>query len=551
MPTIIDSLFISLGWDLSEFRKGNADIANAKKKARDDALATGKEVEAGAKRQRDAFSATKGELLGLLGVLTAGAGIKEFVTGQITSAAATGRLAHNLSVSTEELSAWQGVLRRAGGTSQDANNDLQNLVGTFEQIRLTGQSPLIPYLQLLNISLRDLEDPTDTLLKMADAFQRMDPRLSAKLGADMGMSPAMISTLQRGRSAVTSLLEEQRRLGVVTAEDARQAQDLQDKIEGVKDSSARLGRTLLTSLAPALSDGLKGLEAIGQNETFLGFLDAASLGVRALGGVARATFDLIGGLLRGVAQLLSGDFSEAWSTARNTVRDVLGDMKGALEGTAAAAVKFWDTLRGHTPSASGAAPTPAATATPGGGTGQDAMVAFFRAHGWPEAAARGTAAGIMAESGGDPNAFNGAGGGRGALGIGQWRGSRIDDFERVMRRPLRGSSMDDQLRFMQWELNNSERSAGASIYGAGNETAALSAYVNRYMRPAAGRETVGDMSRGQRALAQQTRGAGGRTTNVTVTGVTVNTRATDANGVARDFGRGLSGYVQSANQGVL
>jgi murein DD-endopeptidase MepM/ murein hydrolase activator NlpD len=82
---------------------------------------------------------------------------------------------------------------------------------------------------------------------------------------------------------------------------------------------------------------------------------------------------------------------------------------------------------------------------------------FFLDQGWTPEQAAGLVANLQAESYDriDPAAENG-----GAYGIAQWRGSRKRDFEQEMGRPIKGSSLDDQLKFVQWELNNTEKRAG-------------------------------------------------------------------------------------------
>jgi LysM repeat protein len=82
---------------------------------------------------------------------------------------------------------------------------------------------------------------------------------------------------------------------------------------------------------------------------------------------------------------------------------------------------------------------------------------FFLDQGWTPEQAAGLVANLQAESYDhiDPAAEN-----SGAYGIAQWRGSRKRDFEREMGQPIKGSSLDDQLKFVQWELNNTEKRAG-------------------------------------------------------------------------------------------
>ena len=75
-----------------------------------------------------------------------------------------------------------------------------------------------------------------------------------------------------------------------------------------------------------------------------------------------------------------------------------------------------------------------------------------------------------------------------AYGIAQWHSPRQRDFERIMGRPLKGSSLQDQLEFMQWELNNTEKSAGAKLKAA-QSAAEAAEIVDKFYERSAGLHT--------------------------------------------------------------
>ena len=560
MATIIDALIVTLGLDPSNFRREGRKLEDEAKKQNEAAVKRGGEIEASAKKQREGFNALKGELLGLYAVFTGGKAIKAFITDTISGDAAVGRLAKNIGVSTEEIGAWQGVLRGVGGTSQDASNDLSLLASAAREIQLTGQSRLIPYLNLLHVRLSDLQNPTEALLKIADAFSKMDPRQAAELGRQMGFSAAMIATLEKGRPAVQAMVDEQGRLAPITAENARQAQALQTNIANLTTESGGLGRELLNNSAPALLDLLHGMQAVGRDKTFLGVMAAAGAACQAMGQIVKLTLDVMGGALRGLARLLSGDFSGAWDTAKKTIANAAKDIGGFVSGLWEAVTKLWDAMRGHptgrpgAPGAQSAPPAqgagagapPAATAAGGGRGTFGGIVGRLKAAGIGEAQAQGIAAGIIAESKGDPNAFNGTNGGNGAYGIGQWRGARQRE---LFRRYGSAPSLDQQLEFLVSELKGGD-AGGRSVLQAGDAKSALGAYVNNFMRPGAA-GAAGDLRRGQAALAAN--GAGGVTyasTSVTIGRVDVHTQATDAQGIAKSISPALRAAVPQANMGV-
>lgn len=102
---------------------------------------------------------------------------------------------------------------------------------------------------------------------------------------------------------------------------------------------------------------------------------------------------------------------------------------------------------------------------------------FFLEQGWTPEQAAGLVANLQAESYDrlDPAALGDKGRG---YGIAQWHGPRQKKFEEIIGVPLKGSSLENQLKFVQWELTNpesAERSAGTRLKSA--KTAADAAAV--------------------------------------------------------------------------
>lgn len=125
------------------------------------------------------------------------------------------------------------------------------------------------------------------------------------------------------------------------------------------------------------------------------------------------------------------------------------------------------------------------------------IVRFFLERGYSEAQARGIAAGIHAESGSRADAVNPA---SGAYGLGQHLDSRQKElFRRYGRKP----TLEQQLEFLDWELRQGGDHGGAAVMAAGDEIAVLDAYIRKFMRPKAGAETDGDLSRGMAALGRE------------------------------------------------
>jgi len=114
--------------------------------------------------------------------------------------------------------------------------------------------------------------------------------------------------------------------------------------------------------------------------------------------------------------------------------------------------------------------------TPNAGSASAAMQ-FFQSRGWTPAQAAGFAANLQVESNFNPAAVGD--GGR-AYGIAQWHPDRQAAFQRWAGRDIRGSTFEQQLEFMQFELTQgNERRAGAMIRQATTPEQAA-AFIDQY-----------------------------------------------------------------------
>lgn len=110
------------------------------------------------------------------------------------------------------------------------------------------------------------------------------------------------------------------------------------------------------------------------------------------------------------------------------------------------------------------------------------VVDYYMKQGWSRAQALGIAANLMKESGLNSRATgdNGA-----AYGIGQWHADRQAAFEKWAGHSIQGSSLNDQLAFVQYELTRgNETGAGARLQTATNAAEAGAIVSRYYERPA-------------------------------------------------------------------
>jgi hypothetical protein len=138
----------------------------------------------------------------------------------------------------------------------------------------------------------------------------------------------------------------------------------------------------------------------------------------------------------------------------------------------------------------------------GGGRRARSALGFFIEKGLSPAQSAGIVGNLQAESGQnlDPSAV---GDGGQAHGIAQWHPPRRRNFQRAFGKPFSESSFEEQLEFIWWELNNTERRAMRLLRRA--ESAEQAAYIfDKYYERSSGAHRRRRMQYAARLLADHT-----------------------------------------------
>lgn len=179
-----------------------------------------------------------------------------------------------------------------------------------------------------------------------------------------------------------------------------------------------------------------------------------------------------------------------------------GDMKGAAAHTLAAAAANAGIKTGVGAPVKPAVPAPrtaandnrVSPAAAGAGaavsaTARDVMN-YFERQGWTREQAAGIAASLKTESQFKANAVGDSGL---AYGAAQWHPDRQAMFRRVMGKDIRGSSLQDQLAFVQWELMNGARARAGNLLRGATTARQAGQIVSRYYEGP--RDVAGEMAR--------------------------------------------------------
>ncbi|EIF30969.1 hypothetical protein BCh11DRAFT_06481 [Burkholderia sp. Ch1-1] len=631
MATIVDALVVTFGLDTSQFKKEKAETTKATKQLTDAEKRSGKEIEEANKRAGESFKRVRNEVLSLLAIFTAGMGLKNFTESTIASAANLGFMAKNLQMSTTELSAWQRAAERAGGSAEGITKALQDSQQTVAKFKIGQVDDSAQAFLRWGGNVNDLKDGNTYLLARSRIIHSMfeqDPARARLIAQAMGVGDGEFNLIKQGPQAIEALVAAQRKNSAVTDEMAAKALKLKNEWLDLSDRLKYTGTTIVLELIPIFEKWAQKLQvladwvadhkadiaqwidnAIAAVQRFIQWADkaaesvggwknvlialaaikvlSATSGLLGLAGALTSVGGALGGLaaapaIAGLATLVGlaglsiekikestepGHFVGRNAGAKNQVPLRKSDTNAALwENVKSGSKSFFTTEKGHFVSRTN------------GAEQQRARVAldYFMKQGWSREQAAGIVGSLQQESGVDPTSRNKS---SGAYGIGQWLGSRVADFKTWSGHNLEGSSIEEQLAFMQYELTKGkEQAAGRQLRAARTAQEAAAIHAQAYERPGAAEANIAQrqayasalLAAAAQANAAQiaaqvpsARDAAPSTSNVStststaethVTGpITINTKATDAAGIARDLHGAIGQYnftVPQANTGV-
>lgn len=532
--TIIDEFLIEVGLDPKKYESGRKRIVENNKKLQQDSTKTNKFLQHGAKQTAEGFNSMRGAAMRLSLALVGATGVTAFTKNMLKSDAATGRFAGNIGMLTGEVAAWEGAIGRVGGKSEEVTNALQTLSRIWWDYKLLGQSEAGAGLMGLNITPHDLENPGEAMLKIAEAAERLGrPELYTRLQR-LGFSNDTINLLSKGRVELEAILEEQRALNPVTQQNAQAAAELEAQISKLKDTLEGKARPALSNFFELLNDTADGGDRL---KKALSGADKVLVPLGIAAAIAGAPFIALAAAI-GLVVLNFDTLKEKWGALSSTWDKITGrPSKGGSElilDIPSAADTAKAGITGDRPSMTGM--TNRVLSTGPGGVDPEIHNALKQRYGAERAA--GIVSGIKAEGGSLGMSKNGA------FGIGQWRGSRLKELK---KRYGETPTKQQQLEFLMWELEGGDW-GGASVMSSKDSASALSNYIGGYgwgfMRPSTATDNsgrVGDMRRGTAALNAIKGGNAG--TSVNIQNMTINSRATDADGIARDINASIGRRV--------
>ena len=170
---------------------------------------------------------------------------------------ALGDSADALGVNVSQLHAWENAVRLSDGEAGAFTSSLKTVNAEFNSIATKGTGRMLPFLKDLGLGLDDIKeaskDPMQGLLKMSDAFSKLNAAEAAGLGQKIGLDQGTINLLRQGRVGVEDLIREQMRAGVITKEQKEEFDKYNRALIEMDVAYQDIKRQLVTQIIPALT----------------------------------------------------------------------------------------------------------------------------------------------------------------------------------------------------------------------------------------------------------------------------------------------------------
>ncbi len=268
MPTIIDSLVVTLGLDSSGFKKGQTEVKKGLDDTRKNADQTAKDMEAAGKRAASFFGSIRTELLALVGVTLSAQGIKTFITNMTSDLMRLGIESRALDISAKSLDGWERAAAAAGSTAERMAGTLGNFQKTLTNIRTGGgqDDPLFGALASFagatgaNFDYQN-DNAEKIMRKIASNWGKLSKDAQRRFGGMFGFDNATQQGLANG-----SLIQDADRFAKIskaTDEATRKALEFNRRVEEMKLRLSAASQVLYEALLPHIEKLIPLIEKFG------------------------------------------------------------------------------------------------------------------------------------------------------------------------------------------------------------------------------------------------------------------------------------------------
>jgi len=256
MPSLLETFFIMFESNADKVKRGNEDAKQSTNKLEESLNASDRAGAAMGEHLVETFKSVAVAALAAFGVFE----IASKVTEEAKLNAELGRTAERLGWAVGEVDAWNRATMIAGGKSGEFAQSLDFLNKNLAMVDATGKSRLLPFFEEMKIKATDVHGrmrPLPDLLGLiANKFKEYGAQKSAGYAEKLGISDGLLLLLRKGKDGVSELLEEIKKNGVASEEDARKAEEWRIANLELEDSLGDMARKIGSAVLPAISAAL-------------------------------------------------------------------------------------------------------------------------------------------------------------------------------------------------------------------------------------------------------------------------------------------------------
>lgn len=268
MPTIIDSLVVTLGLDSSGFKKGQTEVKKGLDDTRKNADQTAKDMEAAGKRAASFFGSIRTELLALVGVTLSAQGIKTFITNMTSDLMRLGIESRALDISAKSLDGWERAAAAAGSTAERMAGTLGNFQKTLTNIRTGGgqDDPLFGALASFagatgaNFDYQN-DNAEKIMRKIASNWGKLSKDAQRRFGGMFGFDNATQQGLANG--TLVQDADKFTKTSRATEEATKKALEFNRRVEEMKLRLSAASQVLYEALLPHIEKLIPLIEKFG------------------------------------------------------------------------------------------------------------------------------------------------------------------------------------------------------------------------------------------------------------------------------------------------
>lgn len=185
----------------------------------------------------------------------AGIALSAFLTTTLKGVDEQAKFAREVGITVEQLQELEFAANKTGGSNQDLERSLRGVNRAVSQAR-DGVGSAVQVFGRLGISLSQngqIKSTVQVLEDFSDRIRTLSPQQQTDFAQQIGISRSTLLLLKEGRIGIEELREEARRLGVVSTEDAKKAEEFTDAMRALRQVTRTLFATIATGLAPALT----------------------------------------------------------------------------------------------------------------------------------------------------------------------------------------------------------------------------------------------------------------------------------------------------------